>query len=382
MLPKIAFIVWNSFQLLHFKPLLKAIPTALLIVERRKKSKEIERALFNGISNNIAYIDHNKIFQKIDGHFDVLVTQTVFEQLHLFRKTKVAMLQYGYAKEPHNYGTWRSLADVNLVYGQYAADRIGYFSPVEVTGCPKYDEYHSTHFLHAAQEKYRKSIDYTKPTVVYAPSWGNLSSFNDYISGIEKLSQHYNVLVKLHHNTVFFSKVHQDYHHQYPHLHFYYENDDLLSLIAISDLVISDFSGAIFEAIFCKKPVVLLSNSAKNDEKLDKYSLEIANRKELGYEVFSPKDLLQTVNKAMIEKKLVHQNLYHQLFMDTTNATQNVIDSLQRLAKGSYALSQQQLYVRQTEIRLQEEIQKNQASKKPLHNLKQISKKIIRRKKK
>ncbi|KIE89203.1 CpsA [Actinobacillus pleuropneumoniae] len=253
MLMKIAFIAWNSFQVLHFKPLLQALPCALLIIEKRRRSVPICKDILRDINNNIAYIRHTDIYAKIDGNFDVLVAQTAFEQLYLFRHTKIALLQYGYAKEPHNYGTWRALADLNLVYGSYAYERISYFSPTEITGCPRYDLWYLPSFHQKAKENYAKVLDTNKKTIVYAPSWGELSSLPLYIEEIKKLSSSYNVLVKLHHNTLLLANKHQNYESLYPNLHFFYESEDLLSLISVADIVISDFSGAIFDAIFCKK---------------------------------------------------------------------------------------------------------------------------------
>ncbi|WP_341535965.1 CDP-glycerol glycerophosphotransferase family protein [Actinobacillus equuli] len=380
MLMKIAFIAWNSFQVLHFKPLLQALPSALLIIEKRRRSVPICKDILRDINNNIAYISHTDIHAKIDGNFDVLVAQTSFEQLYLFRHTKIALLQYGYAKEPHNYGTWRAFADLNLVYGNYAYQRISYFSPTEITGCPRYDLWNQPLFHQKAQENYAKLLDIQKKTILYAPSWGELSSFSLYITEIAKLAESYNVLVKLHHNTLLLANKHQNYEKLYPNLHFFYESEDLLSLISIADIVISDFSGAIFDAIFGKKPVVLLTIPLMNQQKLDEFSLEVAHRSKLGYEVTDPSQLEISVTQALTEQKLVDEALYQELFVHNKNATQQAINALQQLADGKYALSQQQLYVRHTEKLLNiEKIKQQKTKKQSFYKIKQISKKLIKK---
>lgn len=72
--------------------------------------------------------------------------------------------------------------------------------------------------------------------------------------------------------------------------------------------------------------------------------------------------------------------LYQQLFMGNENATQQVIDALQQLVDGKYSLSQQQLYVRQTEKLLNIEKIKQQKNKKQSFNkIRQISKKLIKK---
>lgn len=380
MLMKIAFIAWNSFQVLHFKPLLQALPSALLIIEKRRRSVPICKDILRDINNNIAYISHTDIHAKIDGNFDVLVAQTTFEQLYLFRHTKIALLQYGYAKEPHNYGTWRAFADLNLVYGNYAYQRISYFSPTEITGCPRYDLWNQPLFHQKAQENYAKLLDIQKKTILYAPSWGELSSFSLYITEIAKLAESYNVLVKLHHNTLLLANKHQNYEKLYPNLHFFYESEDLLSLISIADTVISDFSGAIFDAIFGKKPVVLLTIPLMNQQKLDEFSLEVAHRSKLGYEVTAPEQLEISVTQALTEQKLVDEALYQELFVHNKNATQQAINALQQLADGKYALSQQQLYVRHTEKLLNiEKIKQRKTKNNSFNKIRQISKKLIKK---
>lgn len=188
------------------------------------------------------------------------------------------------------------------------------------------------------------------------------------------------MLVKLHHNTLLLANKHQNYEKLYPNLHFFYEGEDLLSLISVADIVISDFSGAIFDAIFCKKPVILFSIPLVDQPKLDKFSLEIAHRSALGYEVSSPERVAITVEKALTEQKLADKMLYQQLFMGNENATQQVIDALQQLVDGKYSLSQQQLYVRQTEKLLNIEKIKQQKNKKQSFNkIRQISKKLIKK---
>lgn len=375
---KIAFIAWNSFQVLHFKPLLKALPHATLIIEKKKKSVVIGQSILQDINNNIAYVKQSQLHEKIDGVFDVIVTQTVFEQLYLFKHTKIAMLQYGYAKEPHNYGAWRSLADLNLVYGPYAYHKISYFSPTEIVGCPRYDSWYLPEFHQKAKENYQDIIDPLKKTILYAPSWGELSSFSLYIDELAKLATAYNVIVKLHHNTVIFSDKITHYEKTYPSLHFFYEKEDLLSLMSVSDMVISDYSGAIFDAVFCKKPLVLLSIPNIQNEKLDQFSLEITHRDRLGIEVLHPSKLVTTVGKAFLEKKYADKELYNKLYYDTQCATKQAIRCLENLISGIYCLSQQQLYVRHTvkELYIEKMLHKK-AKKGKLQYIKRISKKYF-----
>lgn len=377
---RIAFLIWNTFQLLHFRSLLLQLPTALLVVEQRKRSIPIAQNILAEIPNNVAYIAQKDIQKKLDGKFDVLVIQTVFEQIDLFKETKIAMLQYGYAKAPHNYGTWRAFADLNLVYGQHAYDAISYFSPTESIGCPRYDQWFDVHFHLQSYYKYASILDNSKKTILYAPSWGELSSFHFYIDQLYALSERYNVIVKIHHNTTLLSNTSHNLQDLFFGVHFFYENEDIISLISIADIVISDFSGAIFDALFCRKPVVLLNipNSVKS-QKLDAFSLEIFLRSQLGTEIHSPEELGSVLDEiaAAPQKYQLAQELYANLFTETEYATKQAVYCLNKLANGDYVPSQQQQYIRQTLCELYAEKRKGAEKRKSFSKMKQLSKKLL-----
>ena len=57
------------------------------------------------------------------------------------------MVQYGYAKEPYNFGAWRENADLLLAYGEYAREKfsksarsISIGIPGGMTGCHGFKE--------------------------------------------------------------------------------------------------------------------------------------------------------------------------------------------------------------------------------------------------
>lgn len=202
---------------------------------------------------------------------------------------------------------------------------------------------------------------------------GDISSFSFYIDTIYGLADKYNILVKLHHNSILLGKYTRDLNKVYPNINFFYEDEDILSLISVSDVVISDFSGAIFDAVFCRKPVVLVSPEDMSDsKKLDCFSLEITRRAQLGKIVQLPIQLEQELSKIISkpEKYLVDDELYNNLFLTTDIASKKVIDCLESLAIGTYNHSQQQLYIRDAVCELYDK-------KRKLHNK---TKNFLRRK--
>ncbi|MDN5619371.1 MAG: CDP-glycerol glycerophosphotransferase family protein [Psychrobacter sp.] len=347
---KIAFIGWNPFQFIHIKLLASKIPGSVFILEKRRDHlNDFTKEILTNQEVPVVVWETGKI-KELDGVFDVIVCQTMFLHLPLFEKTKIVMLQYGYAKEPHNYGTWRALADLCLVYGSYPEKKLSTYAPSEAVGNPRLQLWYDEDFHLIAKNKYIHSIDDGLLTVLYMPTWGELSSIDEYIGAVLGLSERYNVLVKLHHNTDLLEdgrleKIETD------RIHFFGSNDDALELLSISDIVISDYSGAIFDAIHCEKPVVLLDkneNEILEEAKIDTHSLEFNRRDELGYRVARPSDLIDGIKHIeenydyiVGEKKAIKSELYEY----SENSVEKCIEAINSLISGDIVRNQMQSYI-------------------------------------
>ncbi|HDT2291296.1 TPA: CDP-glycerol glycerophosphotransferase family protein, partial [Escherichia coli] len=187
----------------------------------------------------------------------------------------------------------------------------------------------------------------TLKRILYVPTWGDLSSIDYYLDEVIALSRNYTVMLKLHHNTDFLEgERKKKINHR---IHCYGANDDVLELINESDIVISDYSGAIFDAVYFKKPIILLNNKNHYDNdslKIDKFSIEYALRPHLGYEVNNPEELFCAVQHVLNNKgyfSKIHSSLRNELFLDNGNAIELAIKAIRELHSGSYELNQQQL---------------------------------------
>lgn len=347
---KIAFIGWNPFQFIHIKLLASKIPGSVFILEKRRDHlNDFTKEILTNQEVPVVVWETGKI-KELDGVFDVIVCQTMFLHLPLFEKTKIVMLQYGYAKEPHNYGTWRALADLCLVYGSYPEKKLSNYAPSKAVGNPRLQLWYDEDFHLIAKNKYIHSIDDGLLTVLYMPTWGELSSIDEYIGAVLGLSERYNVLIKLHHNTDLLEdgrleKIETD------RIHFFGANDDALELLSISDIVISDYSGAIFDAIHCEKPVVLLDKNEDEileEAKIDTHSLEFNRRDELGYRVARPSDLIDGIKHIeenydyiVGEKKAIKSELYEY----SENSVEKCIEAINSLISGDIVRTQMQSYI-------------------------------------
>ncbi len=340
----IAFVGWNPFQFNHSLPLLNKLSDSKFILEMKQGKNVFNKQILEQYRQQIMMVDKDGM-GKIDNKFDLIVCQTPFRQIFQIEKAPIVMMQYGYAKEPHNYAPWRSLADVNLVYGRYAANKISYYSPVEITGNPNYDLLQNKFIKAQIVNKYQSLLDNKRKTVLYAPTWGDLSSLDDYLESVAQLSSMYNVIIKVHHNTHLLDTSMWERIKQLSNITLLGADDILLEAILVADVVISDYSGAIFDAMYFSKPVVLLNSKISNSQKMDEYSLEYAYRNLLGIEVNSVFMLREAVEESL-QIRVNNQAIREKLFLETSTATDNVISCLEKAVDKEYKLTQNQQYIR------------------------------------
>ena len=347
---KIAFVGWNPFQFIQVRDLASAMPNAVFVIEKRANRIDefSEDILYNQDVPILIWERKNMI--KLDDIFDIIICQTEFMHIHMFQKAKIVMLQYGYAKETHNFGVWRALGDLTLTFGDYSSKKISHITPTAVVGNPRYDVWHKDSFHKSAEKKYIDILDKNKSTILYMPTWGELSSVDIYFDAILELSSKYNVLIKLHHNTDILEKTRVDKGNE--SVHYFGATDDALDLLSISDIVITDYSGAIFDAIYCDKPVVLLdltSEKLNEIDKIDNYSLEVSERDTLGYRVNTPHDIsdvlikIEDNPKDMLEKQSI---IKKRLFKPGSHSIESTKEAISIFMEGGFPLSQMQSYIK------------------------------------
>ena len=350
---KIAFIGWNPFQFIQIKELAMALPNAIFILEKKKNNiSSFSLEILNNSDVPISILSLKEL-ENIDGEYDIVIAQTVFPYIENLVKTKLVMLQYSYAKEPHQYGSWRALSKLTLTYGSYAQKKISYFTPAVAVGNPRFDLWSQDTFHQDSKKKYKVLLDDNKKTLLYMPTWGALSSLDLFLNAVLELSENYNLLIKVHHNTDLMEKgrVSIDKKH---YRHYLGANDDSLALFSVADIVISDYSGAIFDAIFCKKPLILLDLDDKyllEQKKMDKYSLEFVERDKLGTRVKSASMLLENIQN--IEDNYDNEvsklkRIREELFETSDSSIELAIETLENLMSGMYQKNQAQKYLEES----------------------------------
>ncbi|MCK8516965.1 CDP-glycerol glycerophosphotransferase family protein [Methylonatrum kenyense] len=236
-------------------------------------------------------IIHEKKIVSLDGVLACIFSQTDFFGAHAFKTTKVFSLQYSMTKERHQYGAWHAGFDAALVYGDYSKRRLEYFCPSFVVGHPRIS-LQGRHFSAMAK------AGAGKMTLLYAPTWGGLSNFDEFLKVVETLKHSFNVLVRPHHNSLSreIEKV-----GAIPLDVGVGVRDNSASQIEASDIVISDYSGFIFDAIYCGKPVILFRKnytSLLGKENLTSESIEVSRESFIGPVARSGEELVELLSNS------------------------------------------------------------------------------------
>ncbi|MCY9872348.1 CDP-glycerol glycerophosphotransferase family protein [Vibrio barjaei] len=289
---RIGFVAWNLFQVQHYLPFMSLFDDPVLVIENKGKedySSLLQIADEEGFS--VLPLCAKNI-ESIDDLFDIVLCQTPFAKIERLRKVKIGMLQYGLAKEVHNHGPWRALADVIFTYGTYTKNHLETYAPCFSIGHPK--------FLRNGLKK--NSVNSQRPKIVYAPTHGELTSAHYFLDSVVNLSKTYDVTIKLHHNLILNSTLDDELLEL---ANPYLSTKNLEDLISESDIVISDFSGAIFDAIYLSKKVVLTRPNLDGkfvENKINNESLEVAKTPEIGPVVSNPDNLGNIIDNVFTNK--------------------------------------------------------------------------------
>jgi hypothetical protein len=334
------FLARNEFQFCHLEHVIRRMNAPVIC---RPKLAQKLRAKYH----DVVFIEWRKTWFRLYGDFAVIVVQGGFDHAETLKHSKLAMMQYGYAKAPYNFGDMRALADLNLAYGTYAEERFSAFAPAVSVGHPgieaalEPDEISKT-------ERYLKDIfPEPRPIVLYAPTWGDLSSLSNWIADIASLGESVNVLIKLHHNSVAeFKSVVSGYLNN-GSVALVEDGPSLLSLSLASDVVASDQSGAVFDAMLAGTPVVILQGDptvVQNHKKQDQHSLEINRASELGVCVHTRQELSDAITNAT-KNPLSNSPLVDQLYCPAEGSVDRIVAALISLRDGEVVPSQMQSYV-------------------------------------
>ena len=165
-------------------------------------------------------------------------------------------ITYGAGKELTTFGFGKRFFDLCLSYGQYDHQFFSQLTKSVIIGNPKFDDWFSKNFDEKLIESLSKRIDSAKKTILYLPTHSDLCSMDELADTLRAATRNYNVIVKLHYYNV---TEDAETVKRFDNSDVVVLDDsvDLLTLISISDVILSDNSSAIFDALLADKPVVV-----------------------------------------------------------------------------------------------------------------------------
>lgn len=262
---RVGFIITAPYQVFHYREIARHFDHVTAFLEAR----EDDFGLTSGFvrehfpSAQIKWV-HTSRLRSIDGECDVLVCQTPVPALQFFERSRLVAQQYSLAKQTYQYGLWRAQADGNLLYGLDAVGKVSPFASAVATGNPLLDAV------------WPDSLpDAPKPLVgeirlLYMPTYGDLS---DKASGLEKLlATGCQVAVKPHHADLELKKLAKDLGAQ-----LLPTDAHPLAPMMDADVVVSDYSGAVYDALALRKPVILTADLNRESEAIPRLAAQEMN---------------------------------------------------------------------------------------------------------
>lgn len=194
--------------------------------------------------------------------YDTLVASYAMPSIRLEcnrAKTKIRMM-YGHSKDVHNFGPWSRYFDLALTYGPYSQRRASVFVKSNIVGNPKFDDWFSGQRDDENGPTLQQSISSKRKSLLYLPTHGNLSSFEIVLPALRDFVNSYNIIIKPHHLTMYCERDRSQLLASLLEGGLTVVDDfaDITELLQTSDVVLSDNSGAIFDAVLAEKPLVLL----------------------------------------------------------------------------------------------------------------------------
>lgn len=285
--------------------------------------------MFDEFYQKISKMNYNIFRELTKTKYDILfMPYLVYQFKDLKRKYTIRYL-YGLTTKPEFFLSLETnyIFDGFLCYGKYDFECLkNYGIPFEI-GNIKYINF-----------KTNKKESNKKKTILYLPTYGNYSSIDTLAPMLIKLKDKYDILIKPHHGTEY--GINEIEKQRFTYLRNNFENIysstySLLELINICDIIITDQSGAVFDAICVKKPVIMYYNDTESNCS----SLPVKYAKK-GYFI-SINDVKNTnienlISEAMDIKQLNKQNkLINILFCPQKEVKNNFMEFLKKIENGA-----------------------------------------------
>ena len=269
----VGFFAWSAFHYYVYKNIYRHFPDAEFIIgDRRYRDTDFDIGNLGELAEFLnekkihwRWYDHTlprnkreEFFKKYKAVLTVWKSKAFQEEI-LDEIIKVRV-QYGNAKDLWSFGSWNADFDLILCHGRYANQYLGFYTLTEVVGNSLFDDWFNGECDEPLLLKLRSGLDPKKKTILYMPTsdrhpgLGTVSMLLK--GGVKRVFNDYNLIIKLHHFLRHDdSSLTDNLRRVTPWV--YDERDSSVTLLRTADFVLSDNSGAIFDAVLAGKPIIL-----------------------------------------------------------------------------------------------------------------------------
>ena len=253
-----------------------------------------------------------------------------FDGIYLLNNVRIVRLMYGLGNKKSVEGDYVKcfIMDLILTYGPSSVSRFGFDKQglvAQPVGNPIFDDWFNDEVNEDEVKFVKKRLD-SKPTVLYLPTFKECSSFEKFFDSIIKLSGKFNTIVKLHHAS--FTGEANRLCRLLSNTEIIVLSDyiDPQPLYKLADIVLvdnSENSGAVYDCLLLKKPLIVLGTSLEGG----------------GYTIYNKikgtcsvkiSDLVPSIDNPNELEKLISENIGKEIHLDN-----NIIHSLFLKADGN-----------------------------------------------
>lgn len=371
---KVAVVFQNNIQFESFKE-------AVYIMQKRDIQVDIYIPnnngndgfgdMFNAFYNSLIQENFNIYREPNDTYYDILFqTYQVFNPDTIKRKYTIKYM-YGYITKPE----YSLSLKINYPFDAFLC--YGYNDSLCLSNFGKTFQIGNIKYLNTLKTKRTKR---EKKVILYLPTYGDYSSIDIVGPELVKFLKDYDIFVKLHHGTEFLKNNVENKRRKFIKENFKYvfaSKDSLYELINECDIVLTDPSGAIFDAICLDKPVIVYYKNSQNSwgeykpylNKLADHKNILSIKETINYNILNSQ-----IRKALTQEQMKLQNEAKtkliccdnkdtgKKFIEFLNAIENnAIDEdfyfIHKHAKN--AISEQIKLLHETKIKLEKSQNKN-----------------------
>jgi len=279
---KIAFFIHTADLFHHYGPVLKKLPSNSFDIITHGSDSEKNKVRKIAIENKYNTIDAEMIVISGEKYQAIISNHFMFPFIKKLSKHHIRFM-YALGKANHNFAKWNENYDLILCFGPYQAQKMQAHSHATLfqMGYPRYDNYFNQPY-DKEHIKTELRLDKTKKTIVWLPTWLELSSIDLFADKMSTLTPLYNVIVKCHPLSKSEEPQKIKKLENLPFSLVISEPYDNLKLFSIADFVFSDYGGTAFGALYLDKKLLLLNMpNPENDPLTGKESPDILLRKEI-----------------------------------------------------------------------------------------------------